>query len=79
MPSGVAIYADAAQRLDALAPPRVPRVEVIDELVAAIARGVPPLHSGEWGLATLEACLAVLESSRTQRDVALRRQVAAWP
>ncbi len=75
-PSGVLIYADDAQRLDALAPPSVPRVEVVDELVAAITGGVPPLHSGEWGRATLEACLAVLESSRTQRDVPLRRQIA---
>jgi phthalate 4,5-cis-dihydrodiol dehydrogenase len=76
MPSGVMIYGDDEQRFDALDPPTIPRVEVIDELVDAIARGVPPLHSGEWGLATLEACLAILESSRERRDVALRHQIA---
>jgi phthalate 4,5-cis-dihydrodiol dehydrogenase len=76
MPSGVQIYGDDAQRLEPLAPPRVPRVEVIDELVGAVVNGVRPLHTGEWALATLEACLAVLESSRTRRDVPLRRQIA---
>ena len=33
-------------------------------------------HSGEWAMATLEVCLAILESSRTGREVALAHQVA---
>jgi phthalate 4,5-cis-dihydrodiol dehydrogenase len=76
LPSGVMIYGNDAQRLDALAPPSIPRVEVIDELVDAVVRGVPPRHSGEWGLATLEACLAILQSSRERRDVSLAHQIA---
>ncbi|MFC7556954.1 hypothetical protein ACFQU7_39215 [Pseudoroseomonas wenyumeiae] len=36
--------------------------------------GVPPLHSGEWGLATAEICLALLESARSGRDVTLKHQ-----
>ena len=47
----------------------------IDELYAAAISGTPPLHSGEWGLATLEICLAILESARTGQEVALRAQV----
>jgi phthalate 4,5-cis-dihydrodiol dehydrogenase len=35
-----------------------------------------PLHDGRWGLATLEVCLAMLESSRSGRDVRLTRQMA---
>jgi phthalate 4,5-cis-dihydrodiol dehydrogenase len=41
----------------------------------AVAAGVPPVHSGEWGLATLEVCLAIHESARTGTPVALRHQV----
>src|SRR5580704_3885689 len=41
----------------------------------AVAAGVPPVHSGEWGLATLEVCLAVHESARTGTPVALQHQV----
>ena len=47
-------------------PPAVPRTEVIDELWDAVVEGRPPVHSGEWGRATLEACLALGESARAQ-------------
>lgn len=46
----------------------------LDELYAAIHDGVPVSHDGHWGLATLEACLAIHESSRTRREVVLTRQ-----
>ncbi len=75
-PSGVTIYGDDDERVDPLPPPTIPRVEVIDELVDAVVRAVPPRHSGEWALATLETCVAMLESSRTGRDVPLSHQIA---
>ena len=37
--------------------------------------GTAPLHSGEWGLATLEICLAILESAGNGREVELTHQV----
>jgi phthalate 4,5-cis-dihydrodiol dehydrogenase len=77
LPTGVMIYADAEATLDPLPPPRIPRVEVIDELCAALVEDKPPLHDGCWGMATLEVCLAMLESARENRDVALHHQVAA--
>jgi phthalate 4,5-cis-dihydrodiol dehydrogenase len=40
-------------------------------------RGRAPVHSGQWGLATLEACLGLHESSRTGAPVTLHHQVAA--
>jgi phthalate 4,5-cis-dihydrodiol dehydrogenase len=61
--TGVMIYGDSERRLDALAPPKYPRVEVIDELYAAVVEGKPPLHSGEWAMATLEVVLALLQSA----------------
>ena len=76
LPSGVMIYGDAEQRLDPLPPPEVPRAEVIDELYGAIVEGRAPLHSGEWALATMEVCLAILRSAREQKEVALQNQIA---
>ena len=75
MPHGVMVYDDARAWLDELAPPRVPRGEVIDELCDAIAGVRPAIHSGEWAMATLEACLAILESARSGREVRLEHQV----
>lgn len=76
MPNGVMIYQNGEARLDPLPPPGVPRGEVIDELYAAVVDGKPPLHDGAWGMATLEVCLAMLQSSREGRDVAPSRQIA---
>src|SRR5262245_9829180 len=75
-PAGVMIYSDTEKRLEALAPPRIPRVEVIDELYGAVVEGKPPIHTGEWGAATVEVCLAMLLSSREQREVSLQSQIA---
>ncbi len=75
IPEGVMIYGDAERRLDPLPPPAVPRAEVVDELHAAVRDDRPPLHSGAWGLATLEICRAILDSARDGREIALRHQV----
>jgi phthalate 4,5-cis-dihydrodiol dehydrogenase len=76
-PRGVAVYAHDERRFEPLPPPQVPRAEVIDELEAALRHGTPPLHSGEWGTATAEICLALLESARSGREVQLHHQGAA--
>ena len=69
LPNGIWVHADAGKRFIALDPPSVPRVEVIDELYAAVVDGRKPLHDGAWGAATLAVCLAILESSRTGREI----------
>ena len=46
----------------------------LDELYAAVHSGVPVEHDGRWGLATLEVCLAIHESSRRRQEVLLSRQ-----
>ncbi len=73
LPNGVMIYGDE-RRLDPLPAPAVARAEVADELADAVLLGRAPLHSGAWGLATTEVCLAMLDSSRTGREVALHHQ-----
>lgn len=75
-PDGVTIYDDDRVAFESVPVPAVPRAEVIDELYGAVVDGRPPLHDGEWGLATLEVCLAMLQSSREGREIALRHQVA---
>jgi phthalate 4,5-cis-dihydrodiol dehydrogenase len=75
-PDGVMIYDDASARLDPVPVPAIPRSEVIDELYGAIVDGTPPLHNGEWSLATMEVCLAMLQSAREQKEIRLVHQIA---
>jgi phthalate 4,5-cis-dihydrodiol dehydrogenase len=75
LPQGVMVYGDRSRHLDEIPPPKIPRSEVVDELYDAAMSGTPPLHSGEWGLATLEICLAMLEAAKTGREAELRHQV----
>jgi len=71
LPTGVMIYGDREKRLERLPKPRIPRAEVIDELYGAVAEGQPPLHSGESAMATLQVCLAMLESAHRQKEIVL--------
>ena len=52
------------------------RREVLDDLAAAIRTGRKPVHDGRWGKATVEVALAILRSSRENREVVLEHQVA---
>jgi phthalate 4,5-cis-dihydrodiol dehydrogenase len=75
LPDGVMIYGDSEPRLDKTPVRVVPRAEVIDELYNACIGVRNPLHSGEWAMATLEACLALLQSARENREIVLSHQV----
>ena len=77
LPNGLWIYGDLEKRFEPLGKPIVPRSEVIDELCDAIEGARNPLHDGEWGLATLEICDAMLRSARQGREISLQRRVDA--
>ena len=77
LPNGVMIYADSEQRLEPLPPADAPRAGVIDELYEAAVNGKAPLHDAAWGLATTEACLAILESAKSGKEVPLKHQTNA--
>ncbi|MEK6289791.1 MAG: Gfo/Idh/MocA family oxidoreductase [Paraburkholderia tropica] len=47
------------------------RSKVLDELYDAVVHGIAPVHNGVFGRGTLEACLAILESSRSHAEVRL--------
>jgi phthalate 4,5-cis-dihydrodiol dehydrogenase len=72
---GVEVYGDDAVRFEPLPPPDIPRKAVIDELCDAVFNNHAPLHSGEWGMATMEVCFAMLESARSGREILLRHQI----
>ena len=75
MANGVMIYDDKDARLDPVPVPAVPRAEVIDEFHDAVVHGTPPLHDGPWSMATLEVCLAILQSAATRAEVPTRHQI----
>jgi phthalate 4,5-cis-dihydrodiol dehydrogenase len=72
-PDGVRLYTDDGTR-DIIAPPAraYPNKDaVIDEFYDAIVNGVPAVHDGAWGTATMEASLALLQSARERREIML--------
>ena len=75
-PTGIAIYADKQKITETLPAPEIPRIEVIDELFAAVRDNRPAGHSGEWARATTAVCLAMLESARTGQECQPGLQVA---
>jgi phthalate 4,5-cis-dihydrodiol dehydrogenase len=70
-PDGVWIYGHDEKHQIKLPAPTVPRAEVIDELHAALREGRAPLHDGPWARATMQVCLALLQSAHENRDVEL--------
>ena len=69
-PRGIELFADTRRTIEVPLPP-APRTAVVDELWSAIVEDRPPLHDAAWGAANLAACLALLRSSREQREVSL--------
>jgi phthalate 4,5-cis-dihydrodiol dehydrogenase len=76
LPDGIMIYQSGVACHEPLAPPTVPRAEVIDELYDAVVHERSPLHDGAWAMATLEVLLAMLHSAQQGRDMTLVHQVA---
>ena len=77
LPEGVGAYTTDGFRLVEPDPWRgvQGRGAVIDEVYFAVTEGRPVAHHGRWAKATMEVCLAMLESSRTRSEVPLRHQV----
>lgn len=74
-PDGLFIYDDRGRHEIPL--PRGVRAREAEllEFFAAIREDRPPAHDGRWGEATLEVCLAMLESSARREEVRLVHQV----
>jgi phthalate 4,5-cis-dihydrodiol dehydrogenase len=76
---GVLIYTESGVRevTIPLSKGRPGRADVLDEMYQAIVHDVASRHDGRFARGTLEVCLAIQESSRTRREVALPMPRAA--
>ena len=74
MPDGIEVFGDTRRSFIEAQFGPAPRRTVIDALVAAVREDAPPVQSGEWGLASLEVCHAILRSARSGQPVELQHQ-----
>ncbi|HEX7232958.1 MAG TPA: Gfo/Idh/MocA family oxidoreductase [Candidatus Binatia bacterium] len=74
-PDGLKIYGETEQREIRLPTARRGREAEIEELYNAVVHKRPVFHDGRWGAATLEVCLAILESAAQRKETILSRQV----
>jgi phthalate 4,5-cis-dihydrodiol dehydrogenase len=47
------------------------------ELYHAVVLDKPIRHNGPWGMATLEVCLAIMQSAKERKEIFLKHQVPA--
>jgi phthalate 4,5-cis-dihydrodiol dehydrogenase len=77
--SGIYIHSDAGKQDVPVVAGRAmgvgQRRAELEELYDAVVLGKPLWHDGRWGMATLEVCLAIMDSARERTEVRLRHQV----
>jgi phthalate 4,5-cis-dihydrodiol dehydrogenase len=74
-PDGLKIYGETEQREITLPAGSRGREAEVEELYNAVTNGRPVFHGGRWGTATLEVCLAMLESAKQRKEIMLSHQV----
>jgi phthalate 4,5-cis-dihydrodiol dehydrogenase len=74
-PDGLLIYGEDEKREITLPAGRRGREAEIEELYGAVVHGRRVFHDGQWGAATLEVCLAMLESAKERKEIFLSHQV----
>ena len=57
----------------------VQRRAELEELYDAVVNGKPLWHDGRWGMATLEVCLAMMQSAKERREIMLKHQTPMHP
>jgi predicted dehydrogenase len=75
-PDGILIYDENEKREVKIEHTLRGRGAELMDLYNAVTRGAPLFHDGRWGMATLEACLAIVESAKHRREIMLSHQVA---
>jgi phthalate 4,5-cis-dihydrodiol dehydrogenase len=73
-PDGLLIYGEEEKREIRLPAGRRGREAEVEELYHAVVHNRPVFHDGRWGEATLEVCLAMLESAKERKEVFLSHQ-----
>jgi phthalate 4,5-cis-dihydrodiol dehydrogenase len=74
-PDGVWVYGHTQR--DFLSTPldAIPRKGVMESLVAAVRQSQNPIQGARWGLASLEVCHGILQSSEVGTDIRMYHQV----
>lgn len=72
---GVYVYSDDGVQDVPLPEEGSSRRAELEELYNAVVLNQPIRHTGPWGMATLEVCLAIMQSSRERREIFLTHQV----
>lgn len=74
-PDGLRIYGESELREITLPAGSRGREAEVGELYNAVVHDRPVFHDGRWGAATLEVCLAMIESAEKRQEVFLSHQV----
>jgi phthalate 4,5-cis-dihydrodiol dehydrogenase len=74
-PDGLYIYEGDGRREIPLATQEARGDNELLELYEAVVNHGPVVHDGEWGMATLEVILGILESAKTGRELLMTHQV----
>lgn len=74
-PHGLYLYTQSG-REEIACPVDAGRSAELRELYQAVTEDRPPFPDGLWGKATLEVCIAMLQSSREKRELTLLNQVS---
>jgi phthalate 4,5-cis-dihydrodiol dehydrogenase len=76
---GLIVYGDDAVTQVPLGKERRARAAELMDMYEGIVNGKPLYHDGAWGRATLEVCLAMIESGRTRKEIPMKLQVPIAP
>jgi len=74
-PDGLFVYGEDRKWDIAIPQGKRGREAEVEELYDAVVNNRPVFHDGRWGEATLEVCLAILESAKLRKEMFLSHQV----
>jgi len=74
-PQGIFVYEESSVSEVPCAKWEGPLKVELEDFREAVTTDKPVPHDGRWGKATLEVCLAILQSNQERREVSLAHQV----
>jgi hypothetical protein len=73
-PGNLVVYSDEGVREVPVSGESASRSSELTELYDAVIEQRPVYHDGRWGMATLEVCLAIMQSGRERREIVMSHQ-----
>lgn len=74
-PDALLVYGDEGIEEVSLSQELRGRAAELMDLYDGVVHGKPIFHDGRWGMATLEVCLAIVQSANERREIRMMRQV----